>query len=209
MLASCGISQKTVNADFYRHYSQKWGIELTGSEDKKFIEAIDQWMGTPYKWGGSTKRGVDCSALVCALYKEAHNLTLPRTTSTMPKQLQHIISKKNLHSEDIVFFSNKEKKMSHVGVYISRGNFVHASSSQGVRINHLDESYWKKYYVGAGRLLKAPTAKPAVKAKEQKSQPATQPKKQKAITPPPPKKQQQSQSGSSIDDVIIVFDKDF
>ncbi|GHU93851.1 hypothetical protein FACS1894156_1290 [Bacteroidia bacterium] len=214
LLASCGVSQRAVNADFYRHYSQKWGIELSGKEDKKFIEAIDQWMGTPYKWGGNSKSGIDCSALVCALYKEAHNIVLPRTTSAMPQKLHHIVRKQNLQSEDIIFFSIKEKKMSHVGVYISKGNFVHASSSQGVRINNLAESYWVKYYAGAGRVPQVPAAKPATEKQKTKNKPATQPEKQKATTPPPPKKQAAKQppnqpGSSNIDDVIIVFDKDF
>ncbi len=139
------------SSNFYETYSQKLGYTLDGSEDKKIIEKIASWLGVPYKYGGCSKEGTDCSCFVYAFYKDVFGITLPRKSEDMQQQSKHI-EKKDLQQGDLVFLRIAGEKVSHVGIYISKGHFVHATTSKGVMINSLDENYYKKYYYTAGRV---------------------------------------------------------
>ncbi len=112
---------------------------------------IENWYGTPYQLGGTTRDGIDCSAFVRQLYNDVYNLGLLRTSR---EQFSHAysINKDDLKEGDLVFFKIRSKNISHVGVYLSGGKFVHASVSRGVVISDLDDRYWRKYYAGAGRV---------------------------------------------------------
>ncbi|GMQ82572.1 MAG: hypothetical protein BMS9Abin05_2026 [Rhodothermia bacterium] len=112
---------------------------------------LDGWMGVPYKLGGTSKRGVDCSALVQNVFADALNVVIPRTTE---KQLQigDHVNVSSLRSGDLVFFK-PSPNYRHVGIYLSEGNFGHASSSRGVMISNLSETYWKRVYTGARRII--------------------------------------------------------
>ncbi|GHT66430.1 hypothetical protein FACS189452_02290 [Bacteroidia bacterium] len=229
LFTSCGVSRKAVDKDFYAVHSKKLGVQFTGNEDKKLIEAVEGWLGVPYKWAGNTKKGVDCSGLICQLYKEAYNTAVPRSTSEMVKKMS-TVRKNKLQCGDVVFFTIKEKKVSHVGMYLADNQFVHASSSKGVRISNLDEAYWKKYYAGSGRLPNAPTPVPAQQNKRVKSDKAakttankpsppaksTKDERKKSATPAPSASpvnaaspQQNTSAQKLDDDVVIVFDEEF
>ena len=139
--------------DFYETYSQKLGYKLEGSEEKKFIETVDAWLGVPYKYGGCAKDGTDCSCFVSSFYKDVFGILLPRKSEDMKLLTTTIeIVKDSLQQGDLVFFKITGEKVSHVGIYISKGYFVHATTSKGVMINSLDENYYKKYYLTAGRV---------------------------------------------------------
>jgi lipoprotein Spr len=142
----------TSDADFYKKYSKILGVPLTGLEDKKFIEAIAEWIGTPYVYGGETKKGTDCSGFVKTLYKDVYNLSLYRTAYDLVKNCDPV-NKKELKTGDLIFFKIKSDKISHVGIYLNDGKFVHASSSsKGVMVSDLNEAYYKKYFYSAGRI---------------------------------------------------------
>ena len=116
------------------------------------IATAKKYIGVPYVWGGSTPSGFDCSGLVQYVFKQ-HGITLNRTTKT---QYQHgtFVAKSNLQPGDLVFFQNTYTTgISHVGIYIGSGEFIHASSSQGVTISSLSNSYWSSHYYGARRVL--------------------------------------------------------
>lgn len=136
---------------FYIEYSKKLGIELTGSENKRLIQTINDWVGVPYKFGGCTKKGIDCSCFVKIVVKEVYGYNLPRKSSEMIKS----VNRKNrnaLKDGDLVFFKISGDKISHVGIYIGNNKFIHASRSRGVIINDLDDSYYKRYYFTGGSL---------------------------------------------------------
>lgn len=127
-------------------------IPPSASKAQKIIASAKQYMGVPYVWGGTSPKGFDCSGLVYYVFKQ-HGITLNRTAET---QYQHgvYVSKSNLKPGDLVFFQNTYKAgISHVGIYIGNGQFIHASSSQGVTISYLSNSYWASHYYGARRIL--------------------------------------------------------
>jgi lipoprotein Spr len=115
----------------------------------KLLQFIEDWYGTRYRYGGSTKQGVDCSYFSSNLVNSVFNISIPRTASEQYQQTEHI-QKTDLHTGDLVFF-NTRGGVSHVGVYLSNDKFVHASTSNGVMISSLNEEYYNKRFVGAGR----------------------------------------------------------
>ena len=115
----------------------------------KLLQFIEDWYGTKYRYGGSTKQGVDCSSFSSNLVNSVFSISLPRTANEQYQQTVRI-QKTDLHTGDLVFF-NTRGGISHVGVYLSNDKFVHASTSNGVMISSLNEDYYSKRFVGAGR----------------------------------------------------------
>jgi lipoprotein Spr len=113
---------------------------------------IQEWYGTPYRMGGTTKKAIDCSAFTRQLFSDVYGSNLDRTAALQFMMTKRIFDKDELKEGDLIFFSIKTKRISHVGVYLGDGKFVHASSSRGVIISDIDQAYWSRYYAGAGRL---------------------------------------------------------
>lgn len=111
---------------------------------QKLMAFHREWQGTPYRYGGMNKRGVDCSGFVSLVYQQILGQELPRTTA---KQiyLGESIAKSELQIGDLIFFKTGWLTR-HVGVYVWDNRFLHASTSQGVMISLLDNSYWKQKY---------------------------------------------------------------
>jgi len=121
------------------------------SIEKRIIEQYHRWEGTHHKMGGSGSKGVDCSGFVKAIYRDAFNIDLPRTTKEQAR-LGKPIAFKALQPGDLVFFKPPTYAR-HVGIYLNRSEFVHASKNNGVTVSSIDASYWKKYYWTARRIL--------------------------------------------------------
>ncbi|MGV8942767.1 C40 family peptidase [Thermomonas sp.] len=111
-------------------------------------------VGTPYRYGGNTpESGFDCSGLVNYVYRDMLDLRLPRTSRELAAVQGPRIAPMQLASGDLVFFGNGDD-VSHVGIYVGEGRFVHAPNSGGtVRLDRLDSSWWRDHYSGARRLL--------------------------------------------------------
>ena len=109
------------------------------------------WKGTPYKLGGNSKNGIDCSGFVHITFKQRLGLKLPRTTSQLSKTGMKI-SRNQLTIGDLVFFTTGFSKR-HVGIYMGNNSFLHASTSKGVMISSMDSPYWSKHYWKATRIL--------------------------------------------------------
>ena len=116
--------------------------------DKALAGVYDEWVGTAYRMGGTTKRGIDCYAFMQTTFSEAFGIELPRSTAEQ-RYLGKQISKSELKKGDLVFF----RKNNHVGVYIGNNQFMHASTSQGVTISSLDEDYWARVYTQSRRIM--------------------------------------------------------
>lgn len=120
--------------------------------NRELYSFIDEWYGVRYQFGGTTKKGIDCSAFCRELYKNVYSKQLDRTSREQFADAKFIGSKSQLKEGDLVFFKIRTRDISHVGVYLSDGKFVHASRSKGIVISSLDDSYWSRYYVGGGRV---------------------------------------------------------
>lgn len=112
---------------------------------------VDQWMGTPHRLGGLDRHGVDCSGFVLRVYRTLYGLDLPRVTEDQVRTGTPV-PRLSLRTGDLVFF-RLSRKTRHVGIYLTDGEFAHASSSQGVMISRLTEPYWDRVYWTARRLL--------------------------------------------------------
>jgi cell wall-associated NlpC family hydrolase len=151
LLISCGSSKTTLKPDYYQVYSKQLGVQLTGTEDLKLMKVLVSWLGTPYKYGGKTKSGSDCSGFVGAVYSEVYAKFLHRRSRDMIQDVK-VIRQSNLKSGDLVFFKTTSKRyISHVGIYLADNKFIHASN-RGVVVNDLDEAYYKKAYYKSGRV---------------------------------------------------------
>lgn len=119
-------------------------------KNTKMFEFIDDWYGTPYSLGGTTKKGVDCSAFSQFLFASVYGLGIPRTAREQ-YNLTNRISRTELKEGDLIFF-NTHGGISHVGVYLQNNKFVHAATSGGVMISDIFDEYWVRRFVGVGRL---------------------------------------------------------
>ncbi len=145
--------KETASSD-YAEFSRKLGYSLNGKEDKRLLAEIVSWLGTPYKYGGNSKSGADCSGFVKEVFKSVYNIDLDRSTSDQVKNGRKINSKQSLKEADLVFFRISGRNISHVGIYISNNYFAHASSSRGVVVDNLDQKYYADRFAFGGRVLR-------------------------------------------------------
>ncbi len=121
--------------------------------EESLMGVINYYIGTPYRYGGCEKDGMDCSCFVQRVFDEALDIKLPRTAAEQ-WQYGKEVDKSELAFGDIVFFrTSKGKNPSHCGIYLGGNRFVHASSSLGVTVTPLTDSYWAKKYIGARRII--------------------------------------------------------
>ncbi|WP_299432747.1 C40 family peptidase [uncultured Aquimarina sp.] len=150
-LASCGSNKKTVSAS----HSSKAKTHVN-AKTKAIIKTALSYKGTRYKYGGTTKKGMDCSGLVYTSFKKGE-VVLPRTSRAMSTQGTKISLKKVAIGDLLFFKTNKNKnRINHVGLVVSIGKqiqFIHASTSKGVTVSSLDERYWNNCFAGVRRIL--------------------------------------------------------
>jgi len=125
-------------------YSEILGVNKSDIQNGRLYAFIDQWLGTPYKFGGLDKGGVDCSGLAFLLEQQVYGITLPRSTSQQINVIKREYEE-DLKEGDLVFFDYDGKKFSHVGIYLQNGFIVHASSSKGVIIVPLHGALYKYF----------------------------------------------------------------
>lgn len=119
--------------------------------DSKMDTVISKTIGVAYKTGGTSTAGFDCSGFTKYVFKNV-GLTLPRTSKAQ-YSVGTAVSKSNLRSGDLVFFNTLGNGVSHVGIYVGNGKFAQSSSSRGVTITSLSQTYWANRYVGAKRVM--------------------------------------------------------
>ena len=121
----------------------------------RLLYAAESCLGVPYRYAGLDRRGLDCSGLVFLSFREALNISVPRTASNLYSWTARI-QRSELAPGDLVFFITDGRTVSHVGIYAGDGWFIHSASSgthTGVIYSRLDESYWRRTYTAAGRAL--------------------------------------------------------
>ncbi|MEP6485484.1 MAG: C40 family peptidase [Rudaea sp.] len=112
-------------------------------------------VGTPYRYGGNTPEGgFDCSGLVAFVFRDVAGVGLPRSADDISRIDAPTIRRHDLVSGDLVFFTHRGRTVSHVGIYVGEGRFVHAPNEGGtVRLDHLDGAYWRDHFSGAKRVV--------------------------------------------------------
>ena len=124
-----------------------------GTTKEKVLMEIIKYLNTPYKYGGNSKDGIDCSAFTQTIYRNTLSFNLERSARLQYKQGIEISDTEDLKFGDLVFFDTRRKvRPGHVGIYIGEDLFAHASSKKGVTISSLNHSYYKKRYMGGRRM---------------------------------------------------------
>ena len=170
---SCNVSRRSVSAIYFPESTQvsevspeltklagtlsdKLDMDLDTKEDNLGLYAfVADWLGTPYRFGSMSRRGTDCSGFVYNLYQEVYDGGFSRSSSADIMSATKRVKKNDLREGDLVFFNIRNRRggrASHVGVYLKDGLFVHASTQRGVIISSLSEPYYKRTYLGAGRV---------------------------------------------------------
>lgn len=123
-------------------------------EYEQLRQEVRNWVGVPYRLGGNTKRGVDCSGLVVQVYKNVYGKTVHRTSNEQYQlDIAQYLNGNELKPGNLVFFNIRRRKgyVDHVGIYLNDYKFVHAGNN-GVRIEDLRQRYWLKYWVAGGKV---------------------------------------------------------
>ena len=119
----------------------------------ELFRKIDEWWGTKYCMGGSTKNCIDCSAFCVIIMRDIYGINVPRTAQEQYNQSEHI-SLEDLKEGDLVFFLTQGREVSHVGIYVANNKFLQASTSAGVTITDMNDKYWQPRFKGGGRVRK-------------------------------------------------------
>jgi murein DD-endopeptidase / murein LD-carboxypeptidase len=139
-------------------YLRKYNILLSPDDNIKLFSMAKRWLGTAYRWGGRSKRGVDCQGFCAVVYDTLFNITLPGGAGAQYSILEPV-KKSDLQTGDLVFFKIGPRYISHVGIYLKENKFVHSSTyGVGVIISDLDEAYYKRLFFSGGRLKNTTTA---------------------------------------------------
>jgi probable lipoprotein NlpC len=120
------------------------------SVQNKLMVQYHDWKGTPHRWGGMSKQGIDCSGLVQLTFQQKFALVLPRTTAEQVKIGQGV-RRSELQPGDLVFFKTG-MNVRHVGMMVDGMKFLHASSSRGVLLSRIDNPYWQRHYWQSRRI---------------------------------------------------------
>lgn len=130
-------------------YAGLLGVETSELKNEKLYRFINDWIGTPYAYGGTTKNGIDCSGFAATLISEIYGKNLPRSSEDQANAVKRKYERQ-LKEGDLVFFSFGGSSINHVGVYLHNGRFVHASTSKGVIISNLKDGWYYKSFKRAG-----------------------------------------------------------
>lgn len=138
--------------EFIANYKNYINPDVPLGFREEILLQVIKYLETPYKYGGNTENGIDCSGFTLQVYEKSTGVKLPRSARE-----QYAIGEKvgsdDLAFGDLVFFNTRRRSNpGHVGIYIGDGQFIHSSTSLGVTISSLQEPYYKKRYVGARRV---------------------------------------------------------
>lgn len=125
----------------------------------ELIQNIDEWLGTRYRFGGQSKRGVDCSGFTSVIMSETLNQPFHGTSRWQAQQFLPIFTPDSLQFGDMVFFSGrnrKAKRIGHVGIFLGNGVFAHSSTGRGVIYSHINDGYYSERFRWGGRFTTAP-----------------------------------------------------
>ncbi|RZL08211.1 MAG: NlpC/P60 family protein [Hymenobacter sp.] len=135
----------------YGYYGQTLGLKLAQTENKSLLQTVIDWIGTPYSYGASSRRGTDCSGFVTQVYKKVYGITLTHSSRAMFGSAKRV-AKKEMKAGDLVFFSHGKDNIYHVGIYLKDGKFAHSATNGGVMVSSLNQAYYSRNFYAAGRV---------------------------------------------------------
>ncbi|MDR1357331.1 MAG: C40 family peptidase [Tannerellaceae bacterium] len=153
--SSCGVRRIPAGKNTPVELSRRLGLRVTDKDNLKLYAAAADWMGAPYRFGGASRRGVDCSGFAVIIYKEVYGKRLSASSEGILRNNCKRIKRAGLREGDLVFFrtdGGSKKTPNHVGVYLKNGKFVHASTSRGVVVAGLSEPYYLRAWITGGRV---------------------------------------------------------
>lgn len=154
LFTGCKSKFQAVDKHHIARAEARLGIPIKKSDPLPLFLEAAAWVGTPYRAGGMTKKGTDCSGMTYSIYKEVYKKKLSRNSHDMYKDnCVRIRRKRKLKGGDLVFFrTTGSRRITHVGIYLKDDYFIHASTKRGVQINRLNEPYYQKTYYRSGRV---------------------------------------------------------
>lgn len=157
LFSSCGSKKMIYNPAEVAYLSEVLKIPIQNDDpDMALLAESSLWLGVPYRYGGDSKRGTDCSGFVGQVFDHVYGKKLERSTDKLADKDVRKVGKGSLKTGDLVFFttSRKSKKINHVGIFLRNGYFIHASTSRGVIVSNLDEDYYRRTWKKGGRVKK-------------------------------------------------------
>jgi len=153
LLGSCRSAAPQYDYQELARASLRLGIDIDMKDNHALYVESANWLGVPYRSGGMSKSGVDCSGFTSSVYKKVYRKNLERNSDDQRKKDCKKVKKGKLQEGDLVFFhgGRKKKKATHVGIYLKDGKFIHASTRRGVIVSHLEENYWERHWLSGGR----------------------------------------------------------
>jgi cell wall-associated NlpC family hydrolase len=125
----------------------------SGAGQRRLTQVVDSYIGVPYKYGGTTRRGFDCSGFASAVYMEVYGVALKRAASAIWKDGVPVPIKAARPGDLVFFRGNAFGSIGHVGIYMGNDRFAHSSTSSGVKYSSLKETYYARRFAGAKRML--------------------------------------------------------
>lgn len=144
----------------FRVSGQEVGEERPIGDGQSIIATARKLEGTPYLWGGMSGKGIDCSGLVYATYRR-HGYTLPRDADQQAL-VGRAVGRDQLSMGDLVYFGSRADDITHIGLYLKDGLFVHASKGAGVSVGDLRGDYYRQRFQGGRRILRSGLSEPQV-----------------------------------------------
>jgi lipoprotein Spr len=130
-------------------------MRITSKDNLRLYTVASQWIGTPYRYGGNSRRGVDCSGFASILYQDVYGKRLMDSSANMLRYNCKKVRRSGLREGDLVFFRTdrgNRKIPNHVGIYLKNDKFIHATTSKGVTISSLSEPYYLRAWITGGRV---------------------------------------------------------
>lgn len=160
-VSSCHSSRKVFYVDdIYgpadTRAGRSHGYSADASKDaRRVLNEAEKWLGTPYKYGGSSREGTDCSGLTTMAFLNGAGVRLPRTSSEQAEQGRRV-KRSDARPGDLVFFTAKsggKGRINHVAIYAGDGRIIHSTTSRGVCYSNLGDPYWESHFKEIRRIL--------------------------------------------------------